>query len=100
MDAAEVNIRRDFAVDGWEFLSLDGFHVMLGERPGEVPASMINNHSYFAYVVVDDVDSLCSRMKARGASIHQAIEDRPWGMREFFVITPDGHRMGFGQQIG
>jgi hypothetical protein len=29
----------------------------------------------------------------------QAPENRPWGMREMLIATPDGHRMMIGQQL-
>ena len=29
----------------------------------------------------------------------QAAADKPWGMREFAIETPDGHRIMFGQDI-
>ncbi len=53
-----LGFSRDFAVEGWEFLSRGEFAVMLGECPDEVSARETNNHSYFAHVVVDDVDAL------------------------------------------
>jgi hypothetical protein len=27
------------------------------------------------------------------------LEDKPWRMREFAVVTPDGHRIVFGEEI-
>jgi catechol-2,3-dioxygenase len=33
-----------FRVDGWVFLSLQSFHVMLGHCADEVPAEETNNH--------------------------------------------------------
>lgn len=95
----KLGFTRDFSDDGWEFLSLDTFRVMLGECPDEVPARETNNHSYFAYVEVDNVDALCRGMKERGAEIIHDLEDKPWAMREFGVITPEGHRIMFGQDI-
>ena len=95
-----LGFKCDFAVEGWQFLSLGDFLVMLGECPNEGPASETNNHSYFAHVLVEDVDDLYSRMKAQGASFYQEVEDKPWGMREFYVVTPDGHRMDFAQETG
>jgi len=29
----------------------------------------------------------------------QGLADKPWGMREFGVRTPDGHRIMFGQEL-
>ena len=74
-----LGFERDFAVDGWEFLSFDTFRVMLGECKDEVPASDTNNHSYFAYVLVADVDSVYANIKANGGGFTQQVIDKPWG---------------------
>jgi hypothetical protein len=35
-----------------------------------------------------------------GAQFLESVSDRPWGMREFAIKTPDGHRLKIGQIIG
>ena len=40
--------------EGWCFLCRDGFTLMLGHCPNEVPASQIGDHAYFAYVVAPE----------------------------------------------
>ncbi|MBC8451512.1 MAG: glyoxalase, partial [Planctomycetes bacterium] len=55
-----------FAVEGWQFLSLGDFRVMLGECKDEVPARETNNHSYFAHVMLADVRPVYAEMCARG----------------------------------
>ena len=89
---------RDFGdgSDGWSWLSRDGFRVGLGECPDAVPATELGDHSYVAYVHVDDVDGLYAELVSRGASIRTPPETKPWGMREIALRTPDGHRMTFG----
>ena len=89
---------RDFGdgSDGWSFLSRDEFSVMLGECPDERPASELGNHSYVAYINVDDVDQLYAELTDRAAITSSTPESKPWGMREFGVRTPDGHRIQFG----
>lgn len=94
-----LGFSRDFAVEGWAFLSLGAFRVMLGECPDDLSASETNNHAYFAHILVEDVDALYQGMLSRGAAFAQEIQDKPWGLREFCVVTPDGHRMVFGQAI-
>ncbi len=88
-----------FRVEGWSFLSLGNFHVMLGHCPDEVPARDTRDHSYFAYVNCEGIDDLYRDYQQRGAAIFQAISDKPWGLREFGVATPEGHRMMFGEAI-
>lgn len=89
----------DFEVDGWCFLSRDQFRLMLGHCPDEIPASEINDHSYFAYISVDAIDELNREFRERGVTPLKEPEDKPWRMREFVVVTPDGHRMMFGQDL-
>lgn len=88
-----------FRVDGWSFLSLDGFHIMLGHCPDELPARDTREHSYFAYVNCEGIDELYQNYQQSGVEIFQAIADKPWGLREFGVATPEGHRIMFGQEL-
>ena len=88
-----------FRVDGWSFLSLGGFHVMLGHCPDELAARDTHEHSYFAYVNCEDIDEIYRDYQQRGAEIFQVISDKPWGLREFGVATPEGHRIMFGEEI-
>ena len=89
----------NFELEGWCFLSRDGIQFMLGHCPDEVPASQINDHSYFAYIEVQGVDELHDEFLARGLTSLPVPESKPWGMREFMVTTPDGHRIMFGQDL-
>lgn len=57
-------------------------------------------HSYFAYVNCVGIDEIYGDYQQREAIIFQPISDKPWGMREFGVATPEGHRMMFGEDIG
>jgi uncharacterized glyoxalase superfamily protein PhnB len=82
---------------GWSFLTRDNFRVMLGECPDEKPASELDNHSYFAYWNVDDVDGFYQEIVARGALVTSAPANKPWGLREFGLRTPDGHRITCGE---
>lgn len=45
------------------------------------------------------VDALYDQLVARGVAIAVPIADRPYGMRDFGVDDPDGHRLDFGQGI-
>jgi uncharacterized glyoxalase superfamily protein PhnB len=85
--------------EGWSFLTRDNFRVMLGECPGEKPASELGDHSYVAYWNVKGVDQLYREIAARGALVSSEPEDKPWGLREFGLRTPDGHRITCGELI-
>lgn len=84
---------------GWSFLTRDAFRVMLGECPDDRAASELANHSYFAYWNIDHVDDFYREITARGALVTSAPSDKPWGLREFHLRTPDGHRITCGELI-
>ena len=96
----KLGFDRDFTAPGWEFLSFGDFKVMLGECTDEMTAKETGNHSWFAHALVENVDEVYQEFISRGAQILSTIADKPWGIREFSVLTPDGHRIGFGQIIG
>jgi uncharacterized glyoxalase superfamily protein PhnB len=50
-------------------------------------------------VRVEDADALYERYRRSGAPIVAAIEDKPWGMREFTLQDPDGHSLRIGHPI-
>ena len=85
--------------EGWSFLTRDNFRVMLGECPDEKPASDLGNHSYFVYWNIDGVDDFYKEVDARGALVTSKPTDKPWGLREFTLRTPDGHRITCGELI-
>lgn len=96
-----LGFQRDFGdeSDGWSWLSRENFRVGLGECTDAIPAGELGDHSYVAYINVDDIDSLYAELISRGASIGAPPETKPWGMREFALRTPDGHRMTFGSAV-
>ena len=89
----------DFKAPGWEFLSFGEFKVMLGECSDEMTAEATGNHSWFAHALVENVDEIYAEFNERGATILSPIADKPWGIREFSVGTPDGHRIAWGQLV-
>jgi uncharacterized glyoxalase superfamily protein PhnB len=93
-----LGFRRDpIDADGWSFLTRDNFKVMLGECADEKPASELGDHSYFVYLTVKGLDQFHHEVSARGAEVTSAPADKPWGLREFGLRTPDGHRIMFGE---
>jgi uncharacterized glyoxalase superfamily protein PhnB len=93
----KLGFERDFTAPGWEFLSFGTFKVMLGECPDDMPARDTGCHSWYSHTLVENVDDVYQEMIERGAKILSTIADKPWGIREFSVETPDGHRIVFGQ---
>lgn len=83
----------------WTFCRGGQVMFMLGRCPDVPPASELGDHSYVAYLRVDDVDAFHRRAVAAGAEVMKAPQDEPWGMREFGLRSPDGHRFMIGQSI-
>jgi DNA-binding transcriptional MerR regulator/catechol 2,3-dioxygenase-like lactoylglutathione lyase family enzyme len=50
-----------------------------------------------AYVYVEDPDALCAEYRQAGADIVDPVASRPYGMRDFVVRDPDGHRFTLGR---
>ena len=88
-----------FQFPGWCYLSRDAFVVMLGECADEPPASALGDHSYMAYVLVEDIESLHQEYQEKKVKIRKRLRTEEWGMKEFAVQTPDGHRIMFGEEI-
>jgi uncharacterized glyoxalase superfamily protein PhnB len=95
----KLGFERDFTAPGWEFLSFGDFKVMLGECADEMTAEATGNHSWFAHALVENVDEVYQELIDRGAKILSPITNQHWGIRDFGVVTPDGHRILFGQLI-
>jgi uncharacterized glyoxalase superfamily protein PhnB len=74
---------------------LEGTRLILAVRDLRA-ATDLGDHSYVAHINVDDVEGLYDEFVSRGVPIRASPETRPWGMREFVLRTPDGHRMTFG----
>lgn len=85
--------------EGWSFLTRDSFRVMLGECVDERPAGELGNHSWYAYWNVEGVDDLYKEFVSKGAMVLSAPVNKPWGLREFGLSTPDGHRIVCGETI-
>lgn len=85
---------------GWILIQKDNCMIMLGECADAIPAGELGDHSYFAYLRVDDADDYYDELKAKGVEIAMPIADKPWGLREFGLKTPDGHRLMIGHLIG
>jgi catechol 2,3-dioxygenase-like lactoylglutathione lyase family enzyme len=84
---------------GWLFYTSGNCRIMAGECPDSIPPSQLGDHSYFAYLQVTDIDSLHDSVRAAGVQLCKPLRDEPWQMREFGVVTADGHRIMFGSPI-
>ncbi|HXJ33684.1 MAG TPA: VOC family protein [Candidatus Eisenbacteria bacterium] len=64
-----------------------------GARP-----SPIGDH-LDAYLAVSGVRELHDELVGRGAPITKALEQRPWGARDFYVEDPDGYILCFLEAV-
>ncbi|MCB9925531.1 MAG: VOC family protein [Planctomycetaceae bacterium] len=49
------------------------------------------------YVYVQDANALHAELVDKGANVQCEPVDRPWGLREFGVLDPEGNQLTFGQ---
>ena len=56
------------------------------------------------YVRVSDVESIyrafaSAELPRKGIPRQDVLEDKPWGMREFAIVDPDGNLLRIGQTL-
>ncbi len=75
-----------------------GIHLQIRRRP--VYPAKLEGIEGDAYVFVDDVNALYREYSERGdVRIHRAPMDEPYGLRDFTIEDPDGHRLAFGTPL-
>jgi len=80
----------------WHAVTLGACGIHFGTCVDAIPPKNLGDHSYFAYLYFDDVDLYVRECQTRGLAIHPPV-DKPWGMRETHLSTPDGHRITLAQ---
>lgn len=95
----KLGFTETFSVEGWAFLSRGACNLRLGHCPDTLPMSAVPDHSWFAYLHVQDAATLYAESIHNGVEIWHKLADKPWGVREFAIVTPDGHRIVFGEAI-
>lgn len=85
--------------DGWIFVQRDNCMIMLGDCRGSLPAETLGDHNYFGYLLVSNAQEFYDEVCKNGVTIHHALADKPWGMREFGVKSPEGHRIMIGEVL-
>jgi uncharacterized glyoxalase superfamily protein PhnB len=84
---------------GWLMYVNGDCRIMAGECRDALPPRELGDHSYFGYLVVDEVDEYHRRAAALGTEIVKELKTEPWGMREFGLRTADGHRIMIGSRM-
>jgi predicted enzyme related to lactoylglutathione lyase len=69
-----------------------GLAVVKGSKPGV-------NETTACYMEVNGVDDLYAKCVANGANVVSPLTDHPWGLRDFVVELPSGHRLAMGERI-
>jgi catechol 2,3-dioxygenase-like lactoylglutathione lyase family enzyme len=95
----KLGFAEDFCVDGWAFLSRGACRLRIGHCPAAQPMAQAQDHSWFAYLHVRDAAGFYAEVVANGVEIWHPLADKPWGMREFAIVTPDGHRIVCGEPL-
>jgi predicted enzyme related to lactoylglutathione lyase len=61
-----------------------GLKLIGGHAPSPPPHPMLE-------IVVDDIDTACAELSARGASFTMPLTTMPWGARMAQITDPDGY---------
>lgn len=82
----------------------DGLFVNLvsvssAEQLVDVVAGRLAGSRFQLSIWVDDVDAVCSALKARGVTLLSGPVDREWGMRTATFADPAGHSWEVAQAI-
>jgi catechol 2,3-dioxygenase-like lactoylglutathione lyase family enzyme len=84
---------------GFLFYTSGNCTIFAGLCSGSPSPSELGDHSYFAYLEIDGIDSFYDSVRSKGAKISKTLRDEPWGMREFGIVTADGHRVMFAAPV-
>jgi hypothetical protein len=75
-----------------------GVHLQLRGGPDlPQPRGSVDTDAYF---YVPDADALYAQYKSKSVRVLREIENSSYGLRDFLIETPDGHRLLFGSQLG
>jgi uncharacterized glyoxalase superfamily protein PhnB len=93
----KLGFQEEMNAPGWAFLKLGECRLRIGDCPGILPMHQASDHSWVGYLHVDSARELYEQYLSKGVSVWGHLEDKPWGLREFGIVTPDGHRWVFGE---
>lgn len=77
----------------------DGTEIHIQIRRREIFAGERQSIEGDVYVFVDDADAVHAEVSARGAKVLRPPADQAYGLRDFVVEDPDGHRINFGSPV-
>lgn len=77
-----------------------GGGIMLGSARDDTAAGPTPPGQCSAYIVVDEPDALCARVRAGGAEVIVDLHDTDYGSRDFSIRDPEGNHWYFGTYRG
>jgi catechol 2,3-dioxygenase-like lactoylglutathione lyase family enzyme len=93
---------REFVYEGfYAGVTRDGAVIHLKCAP-KVPADRQHRREgehLDAYLIVHGIRDLHREFMRRGAPIVKPLEERPWGMLDFYVEDPDGYILCFSESL-
>ncbi len=78
---------RDYAVVERDNVAIHLFRAGKGNAPGSI------------HIFTKGLDDLSKEFEGRGATIHQGIEQKPWGNRDFRVMDDFGNELKFTEPV-
>lgn len=84
---------------GFLFYHCGNCVIMAGQCPDAMNPTELGDHSYYAYLEIDDIDRFYEAVQAAGARICKTIRNESWRMREFGLVTADGHRIMYASPL-
>ena len=91
-------IVRDERTAEWPYVSIERGSLAIGavrawEDPA--PASRLPPNGVELVLEVDDVDAEHDHIVGCGVGLVEGLVDRPWGLRDFRLLDPDGYFLRF-----
>jgi catechol 2,3-dioxygenase-like lactoylglutathione lyase family enzyme len=97
-----LGFSEDFVYEGfYASVSRDGVPIHLKCAP-KLEAERVHRKSgehLDAYLAVAGVRELYEELKQRGARIAKPLEERPWGVVDFYVEDPDRYILCFAEAV-
>lgn len=95
--------------DGYAFVRRERLRLHLRVVPELDP--LANTSGVYVYAAVDELHAewlqcglravpvAAEDTQERAGRITEAVEPKPWGVREFTILDPDNNRLRFGQEM-
>jgi catechol 2,3-dioxygenase-like lactoylglutathione lyase family enzyme len=92
----------DFVYEGfYAGVSRDGLgiHLKCAPKVTEDRENRKSNEHLDAYVGLEGIEDLYAEYQRADVTIVRNLEERPWGVKDFYVEDPDGYIVGFSEML-